>query len=667
MTAWPEGIDGLCYGGDYNPEQWPRDVWVEDARLMREAGVNLVTVGVFSWAWLEPEEGRFEFGWLDEVLDLLHGHGVRVDLATATAAPPPWFSRRHPESLPVNRAGQRLWPGSRQTFCPSSAAYRAGAVRLAESLAKRYAGHPALALWHVHNEYGCHNAHCWCDASAEAFRGWLRRRYGDLDQLNHAWGTAFWSQRYGDWEEIGPPRLAPTFVNPTQQIDWWRFSSAELLECYRAEREVLTRHAPAIPVTTNFMLARFKPVDYWAWAPELDLVSNDHYLLGEDPLAHVDLALAGDLSRSLAGGAPWLLMEHSTSAVNWQARNLAKRPGQLRRNSLAHVARGADGVLFFQWRQSRAGAEKFHSGMVPHAGTGTRIWREVVELGGELERVAEVKGSRVDAEVALLWDWEAWWAAELDAHPSTDLSYLELVRDHHTALWRLGVTADLAQPGTDLERYRLVLAPSLYLLSDAAAANLRGFVEGGGSLLVQFFSGIVDQHDHVRPGGYPGALRELLGVHVEEFCPLPAGGRVRLDDGSTGSLWSEVVHAERAEVLARYADGPAAGGPAVTRNGSAWYVSTRLAGDDLQRLLGAVCNHAGVAPVGGSAPPEGVELVRRRSPGEDRPASWLFAINHGERPATVEATGVELLTGVEVGGRLALPGGAVAIVREDGA
>jgi beta-galactosidase len=667
MTGWPEGVGGLCYGGDYNPEQWPRDVWAQDVRLMREAGVNLVTVGVFSWAWLEPEEGRFEFGWLDDVLDLLDRHGIMVDLATATAAPPPWFSRGHPESLPVTREGHRLWPGSRQTFCPSSAAYRAGAVRLAGSLAKRYAGHPALAMWHVHNEYGCHNGHCFCDASAEAFRVWLRRRYRDLDALNQAWGTAFWSQRYGDWDEIDPPRPAPTWVNPTKQLDWWRFSSCELLDCFRAEREVLARHTPSIPITTNLMAARFKTLDYWTWAPELDFIANDHYLLGEDPLGHVDLALAADLSRSLGGGTPWLLMEHSTSAVNWQPRNLAKQPGQMRRNSLAHVARGADGVMFFQWRQSRAGSEKFHSAMVPHAGTRTKVWREVVSLGAELERIAEVRGSRVDAEVALLWDWEAWWAVELDSHPSADLSYLELVRDHHAALWRRGVTADLAHPTADLERYRLVLAPSLYLVSDAAADNLRGFVQAGGSLLVQFFSGIVDQHDQVRLGGYPGAFRDVLGIWVEELFPLPARGSVRLDDGSSASLWTELVHADGAEVLARYADGPVAGGPALTRSGRAWYLSTRLAPEDLERLLGRVCDHAGVAPVCGSAPPPGVEVVRRRGLGQNGPASWLFAINHGVEPASLPARGVELLTGAEVGGRLDLSAGAVAIVREDGA
>jgi beta-galactosidase len=667
MRGWPEGVGGLCYGGDYNPEQWPRDVWLEDVRLMGEAGVNLVTVGVFSWAWLEPEEGRFEFDWLDEVLDLLHEHGILVDLATATASPPPWFSRRHPESLPVDRQGWTLWPGSRQTFCPSSPAYRAAAVRLAESLAKRYAGHPALAMWHVHNEYGCHNGHCFCHTSAEAFRSWLRGRYGDLDALNQAWGTAFWSQRYGQWDEIDPPRPAPTFVNPTKQLDWWRFSSGELLDCFLAEREVLTRHTPSTPITTNLMAARFKTLDYWSWAPELDLIANDHYLVGEDPLGHVELALAADLSRSLAGGEPWLLMEHSTSAVNWQPRNLAKRPGQMRRNSLAHVARGADGVLFFQWRQSRAGSEKFHSAMVPHAGARTKVWREVVQLGEELRKIAEVQGSRVDSEVALLWDWEAWWAVELDSHPSADLSYLELVRDHHAALWRRGITADLAHPTADLDRYGLVLVPSLYLVSDAAAANLRGYVEAGGHLVVQFFSGIVDQHDQIRLGGYPGAFRELLGVWVEELFPLPAGGSVRLDDGSIGSLWSELVHADEAEVLARYADGPVTGGPAVTRNGSAWYVSTRLAHRDLERLLARVCDHAGVAPVCGSVPPSGVEVVRRRARGQGARASWLFAINHGDEPALLQASGLELLTGAEVAGRLALPAGAVAIVREDGA
>ncbi len=679
-ARWPDKVDGLCYGGDYNPEQWPEETWHEDVRLMRAAGVNLVTVGVFAWAPLEPTEGHYAFGWLDRVLDLLQEGGIAVDLATATAAPPPWFTRRYPQSQPVTQQGQLLWPGSRQLYCPSSPEYRAAAVALAEALASRYADHPALAMWHVNNEYGCHVAHCWCDVSAAAFRAWLRRRYGSLDALNQAWATSFWSQRYGDWEEIAPPRLSPSFLNPTQQLDFWRFSSGELLDCYRAERAVLRRVTPGVPVTTNFMAAQFKPVDYRAWAAsgELDLISNDHYLRGEEPESYLDLALAADLSRSLAGGGPWLLMEHSTSAVNWQPRNLAKLPGQLRRNSLQHVARGADGVMFFQWRASRGGAEKFHSGMVPHAGTDTKIWREAAQLGAELRRLGEIKGSRVAAEVAIVWDWEAWWALELDAHPSADLRYLDQVRAHHAALWRLGVTADLVHPAADLAGYRAVLVPSLYLVGDEATANLRRYAEAGGQLLVQCFSGIVDQHDQVRLGGYPGAFRGPLGIRVEEFFPLRAGETVRLDDGSQGSLWSELLHLDanmagaKAEVLATYADGPVAGAPAITRRGSAWYLSTFLAPGDLERLLGQVCEAAGVrstsqTPAGRA--PSGVEVVRRVTVEGSRNNSYLFIINHNDRPATVPlaTSGVELLSNAEVAGSMVVAPGDVAILREAGA
>jgi beta-galactosidase len=655
MTAWPHAVAGLCYGGDYNPEQWPEAVWADDVALMGEAGVNLVSVGIFSWALLEPTEGKYEFGWLDRVLDLLHAGGVAVDLATATASPPPWFSTAYPDSLPVTADGARLFHGSRQAYCPSSPRYRAAAVALAEQLASRYADHPALAMWHVNNEYGCHVARCYCDVSAEAFRGWLRDRYTTLDALNSAWGTAFWSQRYHGWNEIIPPRATPSFGNPTQALDFHRFSSEELLDCYRAEREVLRRITPDKPVTTNFMLAGFGDLDYRTWAAELDLISNDHYLRAADPDNHIDLALAADLSRSLGGGAPWLLMEHSTSAVNWQPRNLAKAPGQLRRNSLAHVARGADGAMFFQWRASAAGAEKFHSGMVPHAGTDTKVWREVVGLGADLRALAEVAGSRVSCEVALLWDYESWWAQELAAHPSVDLTYLDEIRAWHRTLWRAGVTVDLVHPRSDLSGYRAVLAPSLYLVTDAGAANLTTYVAGGGTLVVGCFSGIVDEHDHVRLGGYPGAFRDLLGVRVEEFFPLADGGTVRLSDGSTGRVWSELARTTGAEVMASYVGGVLDGGPAVTRNGTAWYLGTRLDGPSRARLLRQVCDEAGV-----TSGPSGVEAVRRHS----ADASYLFLLNHDDRAATVAGSGVDLLTGDQHAGAVTVPAGGVVVLRE---
>ncbi|TNH26981.1 beta-galactosidase [Micromonospora orduensis] len=661
MRRW-QG-DGIYFGGDYNPEQWPEETWSEDVELMRRAGVNLVSVGIFSWALLEPSPGRFEFGWLDRVLDLLHDGGIQVDLATATASPPPWLARAHPETLPRRADGAVLWPGGRQAYCPSSPVFRERSLELVRAVAGRYAEHPAVVMWHVSNELGCHNVHCYCDVSAEAFRGWLRERYGDLDRLNDSWGTAFWSQRYGDWAEINPPRTAPTFANPTQQLDFLRFSSDEQRAQLRAERALLKTLVQQ-PVTTNFMIGmNVKHMDYHSWAADVDLVSNDHYLTAAEPVAHLGLALAADHTRGVAGGDPWLLMEHSTSAVNWQPRNVAKLPGQLRRNSLAHVARGADGVLFFQWRASRAGAEKFHSALVPHAGPDTKVFREVCQLGADLKALAEVRGSRVDADVAILFDWEAWWGVELDSRPSVDVTYTDRLTALHGALWRAGVTADVVHPSADLSGYRLVLAPTLYLIRDADVEALRRYVEAGGTVAVTYFSGIVDENDHIRLGGYPGAFRDLLGVRTEEFFPLRAGEQVRLDDGSTADVWAEWVHPDRAEVLASYTDGPLPGVPALTRHrvgdGAAWYVATRLDEPATDRLVARLLDEAGVRPAA-PAPP-GVEVVRRR----DGERTWLFVLNHTGAEIRLPVAGVELLTGARCAGELTVPAGEVAVVRED--
>jgi beta-galactosidase len=668
----------LHYGGDYNPEQWPERVWREDARLMREAGVTLATVGVFAWAHLEPAPGEYDFGWLDRVVDLLHDHGIAVDLATATASPPPWFSHAHPASLPVDAHGQRLSYGSRQAYCPSSPEYRTAATALAGALARHYADHPALALWHVGNEYGCHVSRCYCDTSAAAFRAWLRRRHkGDLDALNAAWGTAFWSQRYTDWAQVIPPRATPSFGNPTQALDFARFSSDELLDCYRAERDVLREHTPDTPITTNFMAGSFVELDYWAWAREVDIVSTDHYLPAEDPENHIHLAFAGDLTRSLAGGRPWLLMEHSTSSVNWQPRNLAKTGGQLRRSALAHVARGSDSVLYFQWRQSVAGAEKYHSAMVPHVGTDSRVWREVTALGAELDTLAEVAGSVVEPPaVAILFDYASLWAARLPGRPSVDMDELAAIRAWHAALWRAGITVDFVHPEGDLRRYRLLLAPSLYLLSDIGVANLESYVDDGGALVVGPFSGVVDEDDHVRPG----RLRALLGAFAEEYLPLPAGGTATLDDGSTGHIWTERVRLDGGMAEAHYAatppdgypDAPLAGEPAVVRgpagasgpavpggpSGTTWYLSTRLAGADLRRWLASVTAAAGVTP--GEVPPA-VESVRRvHADGR----GYRFLINHGADDALVPVSGTDLADGTTHPGPVRVPGRGVVVLRE---
>ncbi|MDW5323982.1 beta-galactosidase [Plantactinospora sp. KLBMP9567] len=663
----------LAYGGDYNPEQWPESVWAEDVELMRVAGVNLVSVGIFAWALLEPAEGQFEFGWFDRLLDLLHDGGIGVDLATPTAVPPAWFRRRHPQARLVDRHGLALGGGARQSFCPSSPAYAEASARITEQLARRYADHPALVLWHSHNEYGGANALCYCATSAEAFRDWLRDRYGDdLDRLNTAWGTTFWGQRYADWAEIEPPSHAPTSVNPTQQLDFLRFSSDAHLGNFRRERDILHRLSPGVPVTTNFMIANCKTIDYWRWAAEVDVVSNDHYLRAEEPDNHIELAMCADLTRAVAGGRPWLLMEHATSAVNWQPRNIAKRPGELRRNSLSHLARGAESALFFQWRASRFGAEKFHSAMLPHGGTDTRIWREVVALGADLPSLEPLRGTRVVADVAVLWDWESWWAVELDWRPSVDLDYRERMAAYYERLWRDRLSVDFAHPERALDGYRLVVVPSLYLTTPAAAENLRRYVAGGGTLLVSYFSGIVDADDAIHPGGHPGALRELLGLTVEEFLPLRSGETVRLaavdaDPARagaevTGDVWAEVVVPQGATPVLSYLDGPAAGGPAVTRHtlgaGHAWYVSTRLTAAGLAPVLRAAYRDAGLVPPDGV--PEGVELVRRAGADGSR---FLIAINHTDREVELAATGTDLLDGSFQPGVCRIPAGGVRALR----
>lgn len=666
------GADGdpsprLAYGADYNPEQWPRDVWEEDVRLMREAGVTVVSVAIFSWARLQPGPEKWDFGWLDEVMDLLHAGGIGVDLATATASPPPWLTTAHPEILPVTANGETLWPGARQHWRPTSPVFREHALRLVREMANRYKDHPALVAWHVSNELGCHNVYDYSDDAARAFRVWLRARYGTLDALNHAWGTAFWSQRYSDWEQILPPRLAASHPNPTQQLDFKRFSSDALKDHLRAEREILRELTPDVPITTNFMvMGGTKGMNYPDWADEIDFVSNDHYV-HPGPQDRDELSFSANLVSGIAAGRPWFLMEHSTSAVNWQHVNVAKRPGDLARDSLLHVAHGADAVCFFQWRQSAAGAEKYHSAMVPHAGADSDLFRAVTELGATLKSLAPVAGSeRESAAVGILYDWDSWWASEQDSHPTALLDYRQEALDWYSALLALGVRADLVTTRADLSRHQVLIAPVLHVVPAELAKELTRYAEQGGHLVTTYFSGVVDQNDHVWLGGYPGALRELLGIRVEEFGPLLAGQSVELDDGGTGTLWTDQISVADAdtEVLVRYRTGVHAGRPAVTRRvtdrGSASYVSTRLGVDGLVPLLPRLLEPAGVRSELPAEVRGRVELTVRRGT-SDR---FLFLVNRTDDTVPVTGLDGEVLHGsTDEGGALVLGPRQVAVLR----
>ncbi|MET9435845.1 beta-galactosidase [Streptomyces sp. NPDC006551] len=657
MQRLTDRLGGLAFGGDYNPEQWDEEVWKEDEELMRRARVNLATVGVFSWALMEPEEGRYDFAWLDAHLSRLHAGGVAVDLATPTASPPPWFTLAHPDALPVSPDGTRLTHGSRDTYCLAAPAYRRAARRIAGALAERYGDHPALALWHVHNEYA---TLCWCEHTAAAFRVWLRARHGSLDALNEAWGTAFWSQRYTAWEQILPPRATQWHKNPGQALDFRRFWSDEALAAYREQRDAIRAHSDR-PVTTNLMLPAYQNLDLWAFGREVDLVAVDHYPSAPGADAAADTAFGADRARSFGGGAPWLLMEQGTNTVHAGDRVLAKEPGDIGRHTLGHIAHGSDGTLFFQWRQSRAGAEQWHSAMVPHAGPDSRTFREVTAVGENVALLGELAGSTVRAEVAVLHDSDAWWALEVDGLPSAELDYHATLRRAHRALWDAGATVDFAHPEHDLSRYRLVLAPSLFLLSDAGAANLRRYVADGGTLLVQPFSGAVDEHLHARLGGYPAApLREALGIRVEEYRPLRRDEKIVLSDGSHGTAWSESLRTEGAEALVTYNGGMLGGRAALTRHGfgagQGWYLSTRLDDTGYAALVTRLLTETGVEP---DLPglPSGVESVTRHAPDGRR---WHVLINHRADVVPLPAPAHDLLTD---GPLYELPPGGCAVVQ----
>lgn len=661
---FPWVADGFAFGGDYNPEQWDESVWTEDIALMQQAGVNSVNLGVFSWGLLEVADGVFEWGWLDRIMDLLAEGGIAVNLATPTAAPPMWLLQAHPEIATVDEYGVRTGPGGRLAWSPSSATFRTYALRIVREMALRYGNHPALRLWHVSNEIGNENARCYSEETGRAWQAWLAAEYGEVAAVNQAWGTAFWGHTYTSFDQIQPPRHIRTSHNPGLLFDFERFTSDALLGHYIAERDVLREVTPDIPVTTNFMVMNTPSVhDYARWAEEVDLVANDHYPIGADPQRHGELAFSADRTRGIASGRPWLLIEHSTSAVNWQGINRAKSPGELTRNSLAHIARGADGALFFQWRMSRAGAEQFHSGIVPHTGAESKIFREVTRLGAALRALAPVVGSTVEpARTAILFDQASSAAWRSGRKPSSAIGFLDLPLAFHKALTRRGIGVEVITPTDDYSDFDLVIVPTLYLATEQTASALRAFVEQGGHVLVSYLSGIVDEHNRVITGGYPGAFRDLLGVCTEEFFPLMAEETVELESGATAAHWTESLQTRGAEVLDRYRSGELTGVPAVTRNtvgaGTATYLATALDAAGLDALVAELVRHAGVEPI--ADVDEGLEVVRRRS----ATTSYLFLINHTDRELSARVAGTDLISGREFSGVTTVPAGDVVVLEE---
>lgn len=620
---WPQPLAGqqerIWYGGDYNPDQWPEEVWDDDVRLMKKAGVNLVSVGIFSWAKIETSEGVYDFDWLDRIIDKLGEAGIAVDLASATASPPMWLTQAHPEVLWKDYRGDVCQPGARQHWRPTSPVFREYALKLCRAMAEHYKGNPYVVAWHVSNEYGCHNRFDYSEDAEHAFQQWCEERYGTIDAVNDAWGTAFWAQRMNDFSEIVPPRFIGdgNFMNPGKLLDFKRFSSDALKAFYIAERDTLAEITPDLPLTTNFMVSASGSVlDYDDWGDEVDFVSNDHYFIPGE--AHLDeLAFSASLVDGIARKDPWFLMEHSTSAVNWREINYRKEPGQLVRDSLAHVAMGADAVCYFQWRQSKAGAEKFHSAMVPHAGEDSAVFRDVCELGADLNKLSDegILGSRLaKSRVAVVFDYESEWATEHTATPTQHVHHVDEPLAWFRALADQGVTADVVPVRGAWDDYEMVVLPSVYLLSEETTRRVRDYVVGGGRLVVTYYTGISDEKDHVWLGGYPGSIRDVVGVRVEEFMPMGddftgVPDRLELSNGAVAHDIADVIGSvdESATVLATFKDNPWTGMdgvPAIVANtfgeGRSVYVGARLGREGLALSLPEILESLGMAEAGGN-------------------------------------------------------------------
>ena len=631
----------------------------------------MVSINIFSWSLLEPQSGEYSFDTLDRIMDLLGNNDIMADLATSTASPPPWMSRVFPEITCVTSDGKRMNHGSRCHFCPNSKDYRHKSAALVRNLARRYHAHRALAMWHVNNEYG---PYCYCDNCAIAFRHWLRKRYQTLGTLNYAWSTSVWSQTYYNWEDIIPPRITPQQSNPSQELDYQHFMSDSILECFLNEKQVIREFTPNIPITTNFMVA-YKPLDYFNWAPHVDIISVDIY--PPHTAQAWETAITFDLMRSLKRGQPFIVMEQTPSQVNWMQQNPHKRPGNLRLQCHQAVAHGADGVLYFQFRQAKGGPEKFHSAIVSHEGTEhNRIFKQAAQIGAEMKKISSVVvGSKIKAEVAIILDWQNWWAVEYLPGPSDQLKYWEQIGVWYRALHGQNRIVDFVRPEDDLSPYRLVFAPVLYQIRPGVAENLERFVSTGGRLVTTFFSGIVDEHDQVILGGYPGPLRNLLGIWVEEFDPWTPemSNIVRVGKELSGKdegedypchLWGELVHLEGATSYGVFKHDYYVNHAAITKNkfgkGEAWYVATKPNDKLVNEIVGHVAAGTGKDVIVDL--PVGVEkTIRVNANGKD----IIFLFNRTGEVAKVSlrrSSYKSLLTGETVKHELDVTPGDVAII-----
>jgi beta-galactosidase len=664
----------IYFGGDYNPEQWDEITWIDDMEKMGELKANTLTINVFSWSKLQPAEDRYQFDLLDKIMDMAVDNNLHVVLATPTASQPPWMIKKYPDMLIVDKWGNKRKFGGRTQFCPNNSDYRRLAGMIASKLAERYKDHKALTLWHVNNEYG---TYCYCETCRLAFIQWLKEKYTSLENLNEKWYTQFWGHLYYDWDEIQvvsaqtellPGRLGNRDGTNFQgmAVDYCRFMSDSIIDCFHNEADVIRKITPQIPVTTNI----------WGIAPSLDLfklgkavdvVSWDSYPSNNE---HYSVSsFKNDIIRSLKKERNFLVMEQTPSQQNWQDFNAQKRPGVMRLLSYQAMAHGSDGLLFFQVRQSKGACEKYHAALIPHAGhLNTRTGRELIALGRELESISDkIPGTKVHCSVALVMNWDNWWSVEYSSGPSIDLNYFEILHKYYKVLNALNVQVDIVQPGDDFTSYSLVVAPVLNMLSSKDQENIERYVESGGVFLSTYFSGCVDEFDLIHPGGYPGALKKIMGIWVEEVDALYRGETNEIISPSGNyscSLLCEVIHLEGAKALAYFGRDYYKGFPSVTENfygkGKAVYLGTQPEESYLENLFLKYLRKDVLRDNVQSV--KDIELQIR----ENYQNQYLFILNHSEEPKEMQlgTSFRNIFSGELLKGQLSISGKDVIILEK---
>ncbi|MEM6159626.1 beta-galactosidase [Erwinia sp. P6884] len=663
-------VNALLHGADYNPEQWEKtpEIVEEDMAMMKQAHCNVMSVGIFSWAKLEPSEGNYDFGWLDQILAKLHQNNIAVFLATPSGARPAWMSQKYPEVLRVGRDRVPALHGGRHNHCMTSPVYRQKVQAMNTQLAARYAHHPAVIGWHISNEYG---GECHCERCQSAFRDWLQRRYETLDNLNHAWWSDFWSHTYSDWSQVVSPAPQGELSIHGLNLDWRRFMTDQVTDFCAQEIKPLKAANPGLPATTNFM-EYFYDYDYWKLSQPLDFISWDSYPMWHSEKDETTLAcytaMYHDLMRTLKQGQPFVLMESTPSATNWQPTSKLKKPGMHILSSLQAVAHGADSVQYFQWRKSRGSVEKFHGAIVDHVGhLDTRVGREVSELGRMLAAMNPVQGSRVEAKVAIIFDWESRWAMDNAQGPrNLGLHYESTVAGHYRTFWEQGVAVDVINADADLSGYSLVIAPMLYMVRDGFAGRAQQFVERGGNFVASYWTGIVNESDLCHLGGFPGPLRPLLGIWAEEIDSLAedefnairgvSGNSLGLSGPYQVRELCEHIHLEGAVSLASYQSDFYAGKPAVTvnevGNGRAWYIASRNDHAFHRDFYGSLIVRLGLPRALAVDFPPGV-TAHRRTDGEQ---SFIFIQNFSASAQSLSLPGEmrDLIDDEPVSGSLTL-------------